>query len=200
MKGQDSPGEGGKRAPLIDGETLEAMVRRWYSQLFAYAFQLVQDPHLAQDLVQEAFLRLIRHAAEIRHPDGVRPWLYRVLTRLAHDWVRSPARREQPAAFDPVRGIGEGFPGNKVPSPAERVEQREERRRVAQVLARLPEAQRLVVILRFYHELSLSEIAQVLDIPVGTVKSRLHHGLHALRTLIKEAEEGQKDGKGGMAP
>lgn len=169
-----------------DADALEALVRRYHGPLFAYACRLVRDAHMAQDLVQETFYRLCRHAGTLDRPEAVRTWLYRVLTRLAQDWARAAATRRERVedAGAVTRAAEAGADGGRVVSLAELIERREDRRRVAEALARLPEEQRVVILLRFYQELSLAEIAGVLGIPVGTVKSRLHYGLKALHAVL----------------
>nr|PZN06518.1 MAG: RNA polymerase sigma factor [Caldicoprobacter oshimai] len=175
---------------------LELLVRRYHAPLFGYAWRLTRDYHAAQDLVQETFYRLLRQGHAVRQPGALRRWLYRVLTRLALDWKKAAARREV-AAEDAARWDGNDPAARRprVVSLVEALEQREDRRRLAQALARLPEPQRIVVFLRFYEDLPLRDIAEVLDIPLGTVKSRLHKALKALHALLGQ-EQGTRTREG----
>lgn len=176
-------------------EAMEALVRRYHAELFGYAFRLVRDYHWAQDFVQEAFYRLIRNTDTVQKPGVIRTWLYRVVTHLAMDWGKSATtRREVPS--ESTDGIARRGDANRPAEPRNHaeiipieniLEQREDRQRVAEALRRLTEQQRVVIYLRFYQDLSLNEIAEVLAIPPGTVKSRLHYGLKSLHAWLTAA-------------
>lgn len=184
---------------------MEALVRRYHAELFGYAFRLVRDYHWAQDFVQEAFYRLIRSTAAVERPGAIRTWLYRVVTHLAADWGKSattrrevpseytdrpPQRTSEPRRSTETKGRGELIPIETI------LEQREDRQRVTEALRNLTEEQRIVVFLRFYQDLSLNEIAEALEIPPGTVKSRLHYGLKNLHTSLtaRAGSTAQHDG------
>lgn len=173
-------------------EAMETLVRRYHAELFGYAFRLVRDYHWAQDFVQEAFYRLIRSSDTVQKPGMIRTWLYRVVTHLAMDWGKSAAtRREVPSETnDEIERRSETNRPAEARHRAEIIpienvlEQREDRQRVAEALRRLNEQQRIVIYLRFYQDLSVNEIAEVLEVPPGTVKSRLHYGLKSLHAWL----------------
>jgi RNA polymerase sigma factor (sigma-70 family) len=156
-------------------EALEELVHRYHGALFGYAYRQVRDYHLAQDLVQETFFRLCRFSAGVNSPGAIKTWLYKVITNLINDWGQSAYQRyEYPSAQEQRT--------SKMVPFSDLIEQKEECRQILTAIRYLDQPHRNVVFLRFYEDLSLEQIAEVLDIPVGTVKSRLHYGL---KTLLK---------------
>nr|WP_203597312.1 RNA polymerase sigma factor [Actinomadura bangladeshensis] len=159
--------------------------------VFSTALRLCGRWAEAEDLSAEAFLRAYRALAGYG-PDriaGLRPraWLLMILTNVWRNSVRSAARR--PAAAGPVEDAPDP------PDPGEGVEEaaarRETGRELAALLAELPEAQRAAVVLRHVTDLPVAEVAAVLDLPEGTVKSHVSRGLARLRSL-RAAREGQR--------
>jgi RNA polymerase sigma-70 factor, ECF subfamily len=155
----------------------ETLFRRWQVPLGRHLARMLDDPAAADDLVMETFLRLHRHRERWRESTPLRPWLFTIARNLARNRLR--ARRlwgwlplasamhrtsPPPAALDQVRA------------------------RVTAAFAALPPAQREACSLRLLGELSMEEIARVTSVPVGTVKSRLFHGLRRLRALLADLD------------
>jgi RNA polymerase sigma-70 factor (ECF subfamily) len=166
-----------------DEGALEALVDRYAAPLLGFLFRLTDSAEQAQDLLQETFLRLVRYSGA--PPERFRPWVYTIARNLAYDSLR--ARGHQDISLDPIEDMVEAGPGDEtgVEPDALRAEQAAS---VARALQALPPAQREVVVLRFYQDLSLEEIAGVTNAPLGTVKSRLFHGLRALKGLLLRDE------------
>lgn len=157
-----------------DAAALETLFRRYQAPLGRHLSRMLDDPAAAEDLVVETFLRLHRHRDRWREGHQLRPWLFTIARNLARNrlralrlwgWLPLAAARDAPA-----------------PPPADA----EITRRVAAALAALPAAQRETCSLRLLGELSVEEIASVTNVPTGTVKSRLFHGLRRLRTLLAD--------------
>jgi RNA polymerase sigma-70 factor (ECF subfamily) len=173
-----------------DRAALAILVSRHHAPLLGYLYRLVGgDRELAQDLVQETLLRVLRQRTyACDHP--FKPWLYTIATNLARDYVKSAqvryrarSGREEEEAL--LLHVYDGAPG-----PEERALAAEQGSTIQAALAELSEDYRVVILLRFYQEFSLSEIAQTLQIPLGTVKSRLSVGVHRLRALLAPVREG----------
>lgn len=137
---------------------------------------------MAEDLVQEAFVRLLRQST-YRRGMPVRPWLYRIATNLAYDALRTRRRRGETEPDQSSREMPEGSPGPEAVALAS-----ERSRVVRTAIGALSEEYRSVLVLRYYQDLSLQEIAAALQVPLGTVKSRLSVGTRRLRDLLAEYE------------
>jgi len=154
-----------------DAEALDMLVGRWQKRLWRHAFRLTGRRDAAWEVLQEAWLGIVRGIGRLADPACFRRWAYRVVTHKAIDWVRrSDRRRSDRNLADPVAAP----PATADPDAAADLQT---------VLAHLPDEQRALVSLRYFEELSVIEIAEVLDIPAGTVKSRLHDARAALRRV-----------------
>ncbi|MFN8374721.1 MAG: RNA polymerase sigma factor [Anaerolineae bacterium] len=160
---------------------LTALVERHHHSLVGFLYRMTGgDRALAEDLVQETFLRVMHAIQHYQYPRPFKPWLYAIATNIARDTFKRAENRRAADMPDDEHLVSDE-------RPEEALVEGDEERIVAQALARLPEHQREVVILRYYQELSLAEIAEALDIPVGTVKSRLSIGLDRLRQMLDES-------------
>jgi RNA polymerase sigma-70 factor (ECF subfamily) len=172
-----------------DQMAFATLVTRYHAPLLGYLYRLVGgDRALAEDLVQETLLRVLRQG---RHPGEFRfkPWLYTIATNLARDHFRSARARRcecwSEAEENALRRVADTTPG-----PEARVLAAEQGSAVRAALAELGEEYRVVVVLRIYQDFTLREIAQTLQIPLGTVKSRLSVGIHRLRDALAPIQEG----------
>lgn len=141
-------------------------------------------------MAQEIFLRL--HRALDRYDPRAKftTYLYKMARNLWIDWVRSVASRPRVSSLErPVGGGSEsevgGFLPVNAPEPGDAISHVEEVESVRRALMALPEEYRLVVLLAEFHQMPYKEISRVLEIPVGTVKSRMHHAIERLRELMK---------------
>jgi RNA polymerase sigma-70 factor (ECF subfamily) len=153
-----------------DERAFEALYARLSPGLYNYLCRLLGDGHRAEDVLVESFTKLAQ--SNLDGPGNVRAWLYRVATNQCYKWFRK--NREV---------CLEGFPEPESGVPPRDILRENS---IQRILNGLPEVQRVVVVLKFYEEMSYPEIAEVLCIPLGTVKSRMHEGLKRLRRLIKK--------------
>jgi RNA polymerase sigma-70 factor (ECF subfamily) len=159
---------------------LEILVRRYHAPLLAYLFRLLGDLQLAEDLVQETFVRLVRDARAYHYPRPFRPWLYAIAHHLAYNHQASAYHRREELRTDlPETSTNE-------PGPAEWLERWEQHHGLQQALAKLSFEQREVLNLRFGQELSVNEAAAILGVPPGTVKSRTFTALRLLRDILEQ--------------
>lgn len=166
-----------------DHLALSALYDRFSSLVFRTALGITGETDAAADLMQEAFLRLYRYAERIDPERPLEPWLARVTTNLAYTWVRK--RRW----LRPIEEFAEVFAGEKKHTPHQAAETKEEQLQIEQAIQMLPVAQRIVITLYYINDYSLKEIADILDVPAGTVKSRLHYGREALKTQMRSQEK-----------
>jgi RNA polymerase sigma-70 factor, ECF subfamily len=169
------------RAQSGDREALDALLASVQEPLYRYLLSLVRERHLAEDALQETFVRVYRKLGWLREPALFRAWAYRIATREAFRQLKRERRwAEQVRDEDTL---------NVVAAPPPRDEFAHElSARLRESVAGLSPASRAVVVLYYLHEMSLEETAAVLGVPLGTVKSRLAYGLGALRRQLKEAE------------
>lgn len=163
------------------GNSFDALVLHYRSPMVGYMERRLRNRNQAEDVVQEAFLRLYRQLQGKTAPDHIPAWLFKVAENLCRDYWRSAAYNREMA----IKGNGSEQQDDSN-QPEEVFEQWESRTEMDRLLLELPESQRQMVILRFYKDLKLSEIAEQLDCPLGTVKSRLFHALRFLKNQIEE--------------
>jgi RNA polymerase sigma-70 factor (ECF subfamily) len=144
--------------------------------LYRCLLGLVGRPALAEDLLQEVLLRVYRKIGALRDPALFRPWCYRIATREA--LRRLKGERRWASQLDQQEAL------DAVAAPALREPDRELLDALPGLLERVSPASRAVLALHYRGELSLEEVAEVLGLPLGTVKSRLAYGLAALRRLL----------------
>ncbi len=153
--------------------SLQELVGRYERNLYNFLARYTGDAHLAEDIFQETFLRLIERREQFDPDRGFRPWLYSIAANLARDACR---RREVRSRFG-----AEALVERAVQEPPDvEAERREEMDLVRATLAELPEDARSMVLLHFYQGLRYKEVAEILDVPVGTVKSRVHWAVERL--------------------
>jgi RNA polymerase sigma-70 factor (ECF subfamily) len=141
-----------------------------YAPAFRTAYLILHNRADAEEAVQDAFLRAWRFRAAVPAGEGVRPWLYRVVVNACLSKLRSDrARLDRTAGLDELGGDDPGDDVTKVAA-----ERHETQRAVLDAVAALPEHLRIVVVLRYYAQLSEREIAAVIHRRTGTVKSRMH--------------------------
>ena len=161
-------------------EALNELFKSVQDPLFRYIVSLVRDQHLAEDILQEVFIRIYRKLSYLREPEAFRAWTYQIASREAFRHLNRERRWT-----DQVRDEATltAVPANEHESefPREMIET------LPQLVGSLSPASRAVVVLFYLHEMSLVETAAVLEIPIGTVKSRLAYGLENLRRSLKKA-------------
>ncbi|MFN8421439.1 MAG: RNA polymerase sigma factor [Anaerolineae bacterium] len=163
-------------------EMLTPLVERHHARLLGYLYRLSGGERtLAEDWVQESFMRLLRQISQYVYPRPFKPYLYAIATNIARDHFKSAASRTGSLPLD----YADHMVADQ-PSPEQTVAADQQVQQVILTLRQLPDQQRETVILRYYEEWSLAEIAAALDIPIGTVKSRLSLALKRLRELLGE--------------
>lgn len=159
-------------------EALGELYDRYQRKVYRTALVITGDADLAADLVQDVFLRLHRFAAYIDPQRPLEPWLYRMTVNLAYTWVKRNRRWLQPLE-DLADWLASGGA-----SLQEQAEFQDDWDRVQQAVLNLPFPQRVVIVLYYLNDLSLQDIAEIVKVPVGTIKSRLHYGRQALRKSL----------------
>jgi RNA polymerase sigma-70 factor (ECF subfamily) len=171
--------EGAQAGSVSD---LEALFRLHWPRAYRAAYLVVHDHAGAEDIAQEAFLAAVRSLDRFDRTRPFGPWLHRIVVNRAIDWARSrESRREALRATDLESTIA----GPALPTAGPHTDP--DARALASGLAGLPPDQRAVIVLRYLLEYSPGEIAELLEVPRGTVNSRLRRGLDALEGRLGEA-------------
>lgn len=167
------------------GNTLafEELVRLHEKKVYALALRMCGSSEDAADAAQEAFLSAWRGLPSFRGEAGFSTWLYRLASNAAIDQLRRNRRQREEDSLD----AGEMDAPDQSPGPQEAAEGSELQRAVADGLASLSEDHRRILLLREYQQLSYDEIAQTLDMDLGTVKSRISRARRALRKILLES-------------
>ena len=163
-----------EQAQRGDREAFTSLAFELSDRLFAVAHRILRDFDSAGDALQVTLLRIWRDLPTLRDPDLIEGWAYRVLVRACHDQLRKQ-RRQAPALHLLAAD-------DTLEDPAAAVANREQLERAFRTLSA---EQRAAIVLQYYRGLSLNEIADVLDVPIGTVRSRLHYAKRALRAAIE---------------
>ncbi len=181
------------RAQQLDEEALERIVELYSPRLYGFAYRLTGKRLEAEDLVQDVFVRLIGTISKYVHDGRFDAWLFRIAVNLVRDRLRqlrrNPLQRLGLAAVsqddDGDEPGAEAIRKPEEKDPERRMEVVEELDRLQQALARLPQPEREVVMLRHYGDLSFAEIARLMETPLGTALARAHRGLVKLREWME---------------
>lgn len=167
-----------------DLDALGALYDRHHQRVYRTALGVANDPEAAADILQDVFLRMFRFAGRIDPDRPLEPWLYRVTVNLTYTWVK---RRKRWTHY--LMEVGQWLVREIRPSPHKLLEEAEQANMVRAAVAALPLSQRLVVILYYVSDLSIDEISEILEIPAGTVKSRLYYARSSLREMLEATHE-----------
>lgn len=169
-----------------DHDAYRLLVERESTTVFRCCYRVLGHVEDAEDVAQESFVTAYRSLASWRGDGSVRAWLAQIATRHA---LRAAARRARPVTFD-----GSGVDGSltdriefaHAPDPSAAMAAADTAAQVREAVTHLPEPYRETIALRYFAELSIDEIAETLDRPVGTVKVHVHRGLERLRAALVE--------------
>lgn len=165
-------------------EAWDTLLKRHQLPLYTYVAELLRDETAALDVVQETFAAAVRHVASLRDDRKFTSWLFGIAhQKCVQHWRR--ARRDE--TFFNTDNTSADLPDPEETDPRTLLLQREQSDEFLVLVERLPAAQRSALLLHVLEDFSLEEIAAIASVPVGTVKSRLHHAKRALRQLVEAA-------------
>jgi RNA polymerase sigma-70 factor, ECF subfamily len=180
-----------ERARRGDRQAFAELIRASGARLDATARLILRDPELARDAVQETLIRAWRSLPGLRDPGSFDHWLHSLVARSCLDLIRKRRRRVIEVELSPLHD----------PPTHDGVAVIADRDQLDRVLARLEPEARAVVVLHFYLDLPLPRVADLLGIPIGTAKSRLHRSLGVMRSAmaIEEVASARRTAVGGPA-
>lgn len=163
--------------PIDRRRAMDSVVRQFRERLYQHALRIVNDPQEAFDAVQEVFIKAMREPRFFDPEFRIKAWLFRVTSNLCYNIVRDRRRRG---------GILEAFPmaDRAHPCQVEQIQEGQQRDELLAAMEELSEEHREILLLRYYQDLSYAEIAEILDLPAGTVMSRLSRARGRLSGLL----------------
>ncbi|ANC75491.1 RNA polymerase sigma factor SigW [Fictibacillus nanhaiensis] len=170
-----------------DQEAFEGIVDLFKDKIYRHCFRMVGNGHEAEDLAQETFLRAYRNIGKYNSEYKFSTWIFRIATNLCIDRLR----KKKPDYY-----LDAEVPGtdgatmysqlsSEEPLPEEVVTENEEWNELQAEIMKLPEKYRTAILLKYVEDLSLEEISKIMDIPVPTVKTRIHRGREALKKVFQ---------------
>ena len=182
-----------------DNQAFAQLLNRWEGPIKRLCIRMLNDEHKAEDMTQEAFARIYAKRKDFQHGSKFSTFIWRVATNLCLDELRRLKRRREmtilPQTMDSSEtDIFEELPSDR-PGPDDTAVTDEQAEMVRRAVAQLPEHYRSVVVLRHYEDLKFREIADVLEVPEGTVKSRMAEALSLLNQSLKKTMSGGPQGK-----
>ena len=177
-----------------DQRAFSELIRRYQQELFAFLARFVADATTADDLFQETFVQVHKNANGFDPERRFRPWLFTIAANKARDYLRSAGRKHTQSLDNTTGGSGTSgeeatafidlMKSDMAPPPVE-LENAEDIAAVQQVLAEMSPLYKEVLVMSYFHGFAYKEIADMLQIPLGTVKSRLHSALAAFAKAYK---------------
>ncbi len=181
-----------------DEDAFPALVRRYARELVPYLARVTGSRTTADDIFQEAFLQVHQSAHTFDLARRFKPWLYTIAVNKARDWHRRQSRRKAMSLDAPIGRDGDAggvidlLEGDGAP-PTEGLERAELAARVRNAVDAMPHHLREIILLSYFQKMSYSQIAETLQIPLGTVKSRLHAAVAAFARSWSATVEGEEE-------
>ncbi len=181
-----------ERAQQGDKSSFNALIRKHEVRAYQYAFRLTRNPEEAADVVAEAFVRVYNALHNFKGQAAFTTWIYRILTNCFLD-LRKKDRNKQTLSLEATMQTEEGELERQVQDPGlnpeEEYQHTEREARMEDAVGQLPEYQRAMIVMYHAEMMSYEEIAAALDLPIGTVKSRLNRARLSLREILVKDEE-----------
>lgn len=180
-------------AKFLDGnvEAFNTLVWRWEKNVYNFVLRYLGDRETAKDVCQKTFIRVYQNLHRLREPERFSTWLYQIAVNICRDEVKSRRRRNTTS----LENLLESRDGSYTQvhnntdlklEPDQHANQRDLREVLARALQAVPEEQRVVIIMKEYQGLKFTEIAEILQTSVNTVKSRMYYGLTAIQKVFKK--------------
>ncbi len=169
-----------KQVQLGDPRAFDVLAERWRERIHRFVFRYFGNADDAGEITQKTLIRVYRKIHELDEPSSFSPWIYRIANNLCLYEVKRAGRKRS----QPLGSWAERIPESENHMPSKQLESRELGEIVQDALITLPDEQRIVIILKEFEGMKFREIADILDEPENTVKSRMYYGLKALRNTL----------------
>ena len=163
-----------------DSIAFNALMKRWQTKIHRFAYRFFADSDEASEITQKTFIKVYRKLDTLDDPDKFSSWIYRVANNLCLDELKRAGRRKSTSLESWVEQRESGT------TPAQKLEEKELGEVLQKAMLTLPDEQRVVIILKEYEGMKFREIAEILEQPENTVKSRMYYGLRTLKRVLKK--------------
>lgn len=174
----------------------DELVRKYQDRVFNLCIRYLREPELAEEIAQDVFVAIYKHVGTFQGTSKFSTWLFRIVANHCHNKSKYLRRRKhkQTESIDRPLETDDGELQRELPddpgrSPEELANRRLLNERIQEAISHLDEDHRVIVLLRDVEDMSYEEIGEILDLPEGTVKSRLHRARNELRTRLSKTRE-----------
>lgn len=174
--------QGGSQAAM------EVLVKRYYKRIYAYLYRKTTSSHTAYDLTQDVFIKMVQNLSSFKSSGSFSSWLFTIAVNCSRDYYRSAAYRQASAASEYVEHLEQ----KQEESVSYIFEKNESRMLLKQAVQELPDIQSEAILLKYYHDLKIKEIAAITSTNENTVKARLRQGLEKLKKRLGRDDHEQK--------
>lgn len=165
-----------------DKAAFTRLVENWHSKIYRFAYRFFADENEAHDITQKTFIKTYQNVSTLENPEKFSSWIYRIANNLCLDELKRAGRRKS-TSLDAYLEQSGGLEGDQKAPDAD-LQNKELGYILQKALLTLPDDQRTVIILKEYEGLKFREIADILEEPESTVKSRLYYGLKSTRRVL----------------
>jgi len=178
---------------FLDGNTeaFNTLVWRWQKQIYSFVYRYIHDSDIAKDICQTVFIRVYKNLKKLRDRKKFKPWLYMIAANISKDELKKNKKKNlrMLSVNDEWKNDkGEKLVYNEVlkeeASQEKEINGKDIENIIKFALSHIPEEQRIVIILKEYQQLKFKEIAEILKLPVNTIKSRMYYGLKNMREVL----------------
>lgn len=180
-----------KKSISGDVQSFEILISRYQKMAYNIAYRIMGNEEDAKDMAQESFIKIFRYIKNFRMDSSFSTWMYRIVMNTCKDELRK--KKLKVISIDKPIETSDGSMQmdieDKSRTPEELLESKETSEEVQEALSQISDNNRIVVVLRDIKGFSYSEISDIIEVPVGTIKSRINRGRHELKTLLIKKRE-----------
>lgn len=173
-------------------QAFNILVARWEKQIFNFIYRNVSNEDIAKDVCQKTFIRVYMKLNKLKNPQKFSPWIYRIALNMCRDEFKKNKKRyvylDNPNYNDNSQNFSLQLKDDKINSPDSIYHNNQISSILKKSLQKIPEQQRIIIIMKHYQGLKFKEIAEILKEPINTVKSRLYYGLRSLRKILEQSQ------------
>ena len=174
-----------------DINSFNRLVLRWQKRLYNFSYRYLTDEEQAKEVVQLALIKAYKNLKKLKNRERFSSWIFQITVNLCKDNLKQNSRKRHTELSDEViQNEGENlYSKNGITdrnNPMDILNQQDLGNIIKQTLTRLPEEQRIVIIMKEYEGFKFAEIAEMLNVPINTVKSRMYYGLTEMQKILKK--------------